>query len=68
MQIKKCLDELKTKEFKKVFKSIYLNTLNEEEKLKVLKELYINNDFETIRENRNTFQSLFQNSVENKQK
>lgn len=68
LQIKKCLDELKTKEFRKVFKNIYLNTLNEEEKLKALKELYINNDFETIRENRNTFQSLFQNSVENKQK
>lgn len=68
LQIKKCLDELKTKEFRKVFKNIYLNTLNEEEKLKALKELYINNDFATIKENRNTFQSLFQNSVENKQK
>ena len=64
LQIKKCLDELKTKEFKKVFKSIYLNTLNEEEKLKALKELYINNDFETIRENRDIFSKLFNDEEE----
>ena len=68
LPIKKCLDNLKSVELQKTFLSLYLNLLNAEEKLKALKELYINNDFETIRENRDIFQSLFPNNVENKQK
>ena len=37
---------------------------NFEEKLKALKELYINNDFETIKENRDIFSKLFNDEEE----
>lgn len=60
----KSLNNLKSVELQKIFLSIYLNLLNDEEKLKALKELYINNDFETIRENRDIFSKLFKEDNE----
>ena len=60
----KSLNNLKSVELQKTFLSLYLNLLNDEEKLKALKELYINNDFETIRENRDIFSKLFKEDNE----
>lgn len=64
LQIERCLDELKTSEFKKAFQSMYLNLLNENERLNALKELYISNNFATIKENRDIFSKLFKDDKE----
>ena len=64
LPIKKCLDNLKSVELQKIFLSIYLNLLNDEEKLKALKELYINNDWLAIKENKDIFSKLFKEDNE----
>ena len=51
-------------ELQKTFLSLYLNLLNDEEKLKALKELYINNDWLAIKENKDIFSKLFKEDNE----
>ena len=60
----KSLNNLKSVELQKIFLSIYLNLLNDEEKLKALKELYINNDWLAIKENKDIFSKLFKEDNE----
>ena len=64
----KSLNNLKSVELQKIFLSIYLNLLNDEEKLKALKELYINNDWLAIKENKDIFSKLFKEDNGNYEK